>query len=130
MDTCEKLGVYGSIYDGQVSNVSVEVVGGGLDVTGVVGDHLEFAAFFDYMTLTGYEFSGYIVLDSSPLTRTHPIIVVPIDLDVGLIGIKLTAQDTTAIGPVSGKPWFLQWTDPSGVKRQVLAGKFALNRDY
>lgn len=123
------LPIYGAIYGEEISSVSVDVCGGGLDVSGVVGNPLEFACFFNYLPLTGYEFTGYIVLDPIPvLARRHAIVIAPIDLSVGLVSVSLTQADTLAIGPVSGKPWFLCWVDPDGVKRTVLMGKFSLNR--
>ena len=120
--------VYGAIYDGEISFATVEVVGGGLDIEGVAGDDLEFGLFFDYEEMSAYTFSGYVMLTSSPLARSHPITVTPLDAAVGLFTVKLPRADTLAIGPISGRPWFLRAIDPAGKERTVLMGKFSLNR--
>ena len=59
----------------------MEIVGGGLDIEGVVGDDLEFGLFFDHADMTGYIFSGFVILSSSPLQRTQEITVTPVDVD-------------------------------------------------
>jgi hypothetical protein len=120
--------VYGAVYDGDVSFATVEVVGGGLDIEGVAGDDLEFGLFFDYTQMTGYTFSGFVVITPSPLQRVIPIAVTVLDPTVGLFTVKLSAADTLKIGPVSGKPWFLRAIDPLGKQRTVLMGKLSLNR--
>jgi hypothetical protein len=120
--------VYGAVYDGEISFATVEIVGGGLDINGVAGDDLEFGLFFDYAQMTGYSFSGFVVLSSSPLQRTQGLTVTPVDASVGLYSVKLSKADTLKIGPVSGPPSFLRWIDPAAKERTVLMGHFSLNR--
>jgi hypothetical protein len=119
---------YGSVYGGEVSFATVEIVGGGLDIEGVVGDDLEFGLFFDHTDMTGYAFSGFVVLSSSPLQRSQAITVAPVDVAVGLFTVNLSKEDTLKIGPVSGRPWFLRWIEPGGKERSILMGKMMLNR--
>lgn len=128
MATVDELAVYGAIYDGQIDHVTVEVIGGGLDIEGVVGDDLEFSIFFDYQNLTGYTFSAFVILHDLPLRKTKPLTVAVADAVNGLITVKLSTTETNAIGPVSRKPWFMRWTDSTGRDQTILAGKFALNR--
>jgi hypothetical protein len=95
----------------------------------MVGDDIEIGVFFDYANLTGYTFSAFTILDPLPLKRTYSLTVTPQDLTVGLIVVKLPAVDSTKIGPVADKPWFLQWTG-AGKKRTILMGKFELSRTF
>jgi hypothetical protein len=125
--TVDDIAVYGSVYDGDISHVTVELIGGGLDIEGVVGDDLEFSVFFDYLDLTGYVFSAFVLLHDPPLMKTKPLTVVVTDLLNGLITVKLSTTETNAIGPVSRRPWFMRWTDSAGRDQTILAGKFQLN---
>src|SRR4029077_6033316 len=120
--------VYGAIYGGDISFATVNVAGGGLDIEGMVGDTLEFGLFFDYQTFPGYTFSGYVILTPSPLQETYPITVSVTDAANGLYTVSLSKTDTTKIGPVSGRPWFLRLTDPAAKERTILMGKFQLNK--
>jgi hypothetical protein len=128
MPTVDDLAVYGAVYDGQIDRVTVEVIGGGLDIEGVCGDDLEFSVFFDYLDLTGYVFSAFVVLHDLPLMKSKPLTVVVADVVNGLITVKLSTTETNAIGPVSRKPWFMRWTDSTGRDQTILAGMFQLNR--
>jgi hypothetical protein len=128
MATVDDLAVYGAVYDGQIDHVTVEVIGGGLDIEGVVGDDLEFSVFFDYLNLTGYSFSAFVLLHDSPFLKTKPLTVVVTDVVNGLITVKLSTTETNAIGPVSRRPWFMRWTDPTGRDQTILAGQFQMNR--
>ena len=121
-------GTYGSVYDGDINHGTVELIGGGLDIESVVGDDLDFALFFDYLPLEDYSFESFVELDPPPLQRIYPLLVSGVDLSVGLLSVRLLRADTLKIGPVSGKPWYLRWTDPEGKERTILMGKMALNR--
>lgn len=124
----DDLAVWGAVYDGQIDHVTVEVIGGGLDIEGVVGDDLEFVIFFGYQNLTGYTFSAFVIVHDLPLMKTKPLTVAVTDVVNGLITVKLSTVETNAIGPVSRKPWFMRWTDPTGRDQTILAGMFQLNR--
>ena len=115
-------------YNGDINHVTIEVIGGGLDIEGVVGDDLEFSVFFDYLNLTGYTFSAFVILYDLPLRKTKPLTVAVTDVVNGLITVKLSTTETNAIGPVSRRPWFIRWVNPSGRDQMILAGMFQLNR--
>jgi hypothetical protein len=123
----DDLAVWGAMYSGDINHVTVELIGGGLDIEGVVGDDLEFVVFFDYLNLTGYVFSAFVILHDSPFMKTKPLTVAVTDVVNGLITVKLSTTETNAIGPVSRKPWFMRWTDPTGRDQTILAGTFQLN---
>ena len=108
-------------------NALADLIGAPLDIEGVVGTDLEFAVFFGYMPVTGFTFSSFIELDPPPLRRTSPLTVTILDGANGLIQISLSKADTEKIGPISGKPWQLQWVEASKTQT-VLMGKMALNR--
>jgi hypothetical protein len=120
---------YGAVYGEEISNVEADLSGGGLDLKGMVGDDIEIGVFFDYANLTGYTFSAFVVLDPPPLKRSFTITVTPLDLTVGFISVKLSSADSTTIGPVADKPWFLKWS-VGGKTRTILMGKLYLNRMY
>jgi hypothetical protein len=123
----DDLAVWGAVYDGDISHVTVEVIGGAW-ILRVVGDDQEFSVFFDYVNLTGYTFSAFVILHDLPLMKSKPLTVVVADVFNGLITVKLSTTETNAIGPVSGRPWFMRWADPSGRDQTILMGKFQLNK--
>jgi hypothetical protein len=105
-----------------------EQLPGGLNMTGVVGNDIDMDVLFEDTNLTGYTFVAYIVLTPSPLEKRYTMTVTNVDLAQGQIRVSLTDTQTTEIGPVSGKPWYLQWDDGLGEQRNVLMGRFQLNR--
>lgn len=107
--------------------VTFEQIPGGLHINGVVGNDLTMDILFQDTDLTGYTFSAYVVLEPSPLEKTYAITVTNTSLADGLIQASLTEAQTTEIGPVSNKPWYLQWVH-SGLQENVLFGRFQLNR--
>jgi hypothetical protein len=108
-------------------NAEVELIGSPLDIEGVCGDDLEFAVFFGYLPITGFTFTAFIELRSPPFKKTWPLIVTVLDATNGLINITLARADTDKIGPISGRPWKMTWTEVGKV-RTIEMGKFALNR--
>lgn len=105
-----------------------EQVGGGLNMNGVVGNDLTMDVLFEDTVLTGYTFLGYVVLEPSPLEKTYALTVTNTDLAEGQIQVSLTDAQTTEIGPISNKPWFLQWNNGGDI-RNVLMGRLALSRN-
>ena len=99
-----------------------------MDLVGVVGNDLVVDVLFEDTNLTGYTFSAYVVLESYPLEKLYTITVTNIDLANGQIRLSLTDSQTTEIGPVSGKPWYLSWTDTGTLINNMLFGHFQLNR--
>ena len=108
-------------------NAEVEVIGSPLDIEGVVGDDLEVAVFFGYVPLTGVTLAALVELASPPFRKTQPLTVSVLDATSGLVNITLSAADTNKIGPVSGRPWKMTWTE-GGKVTTTFMGKFALNR--
>ena len=100
---------------------------GRLNIQGVTGKDLKVDIEFEDTNLTGFTFTSFIILENAPLEKRQAITITNTDLANGLIRASLTDTETTAIGPVSGKPWFLQWSN-AGDDRNVLAGMFQLNR--
>lgn len=105
-----------------------EQVGGGVDIVGTVGDDLLIDMLFEDEVLTGFTFLGYIILEPLPLEKRYALTVTNTDLAEGQIQVSLSDTQTTEIGPISGRPWYLQWTDTSGNQRNVLMGSMQLNR--
>ena len=108
-------------------NALTDLTEADLDIEGVVGNDLEFAVFFGYMPVTGYVFSSFVELSPPPLRKTVPLTVTVLDAVNGLIQISLSKIETEKIGPVSGRPWRLQWLE-GGKTLTVLGGRFQLNR--
>lgn len=107
--------------------VDFEQLPGGLNINGVVGNDLTMDVAFEDTNLTGYTFSGFVVLEVSPLQKTYPLTITNTDLALGLIQVSLTDAQTTEIGPASGKPWYVSWNNGGDI-RNVLMGRFRLDR--
>lgn len=107
--------------------VTFEQIPGGLHINGVVGNDLTMDVLFQDTDLTGYTFTGYVVLEPDPLEKTYALTITNTSLVDGQIQVSLTEAQTTEIGPVSNKPWYLQWIH-SGLQENVLFGRFQLNR--
>jgi hypothetical protein len=108
-------------------NAFTELTGASLDIEGVCGDDLEFAIFFGYHPITGFTFSSFVELESSPLRKTLPLVVTILDGANGLLSITLSATETKRVGPVSGCPWKMSWVE-AGKTKTITMGNFALNR--
>lgn len=107
--------------------VTFEEIPGELNITGVVGNDITMDVLFKDSVLTGYTFSGYIILEPNPLEKRYALTITNTDLAQGQIQVSLTDAQTTEIGPVSNKPWFVQWIH-SGLQENILFGRFQLNR--
>jgi hypothetical protein len=107
--------------------VTFEHLPGGLDIEGVVGNDIAMDVLVEDTDLTGYTFLSYIILEPTPLEKRYAMTVTNTDLAEGQIQVSLTDSQTTEIGPVSNKPWYLQWT-VSGLTRNFLMGRFQLDR--
>lgn len=107
--------------------VTFEEIPGELNITGVVGNDITMDVLFKDSVLTGYTFLGFIILEPSPLEKRYTLTITDTDLAEGQIQVSLTDAQTTEIGPVSNKPWFVQWVH-SGLQENVLFGRFQLNR--
>lgn len=96
-----------------------------LNIKGVVGAHfscqLDFSA-----SLVGYIFDSAIVLQDYPALQEQEITVTVDDAAEGIITLSLTSTQTSAVGAISGKKWYLNWTI-GGLKRTILAGVFQLS---
>ena len=108
-------------------NAFAELTGADLDIEGVCGDDLEFAIFFGYHPIIGFTFTAFVEVDSPPLRKTFPLVVVILDGANGLITVSLARTETQKIGPISGCPWKLSWVE-AGKTRTITMGHFALNR--
>lgn len=107
--------------------VTFAQIPGGLNINGVVGNDLSMDILFQDTVLTGYTFSAYVVLEPDPLEKAYALTITNTNLADGQIRVSLTEAQTTEIGPVSNKPWYLQWIH-SGLQENVLFGRFQLNR--
>jgi len=99
---------------------------GELNIFAVVGDDISIPLNFD-IALTGYTFSAILLWQQNGVTKEVVITVTNTNLADGIITLSLTDAQTTSIGEVTNRPWYLVWTS-GGVSRTVLAGNFTLNR--
>lgn len=100
-------------------------VPGLLNIKGVVG--ADFSCNLDFsISLVGYTFDAGIVLQEYPTKRIHPITVTVTDAPNGLLSLGLLESETTSIGPISNKKWYLNW-ELAGVKKTIIAGTFELS---
>ena len=100
---------------------------GELDIEGVVGNDVEMDVAFQDTNLTGYTFSGFVILEPPPLQKTYALTITNTNLALGLIQVSLSDANTTEIGPVSGKPWYVSWNNGGDI-RNVLRGHLRLDR--
>lgn len=100
---------------------------GELDIEGVAGNDVEMDVAFQDTNLTGYTFSGYVILEPTPLEKTYALTITNTNLALGLIQVSLTDAQTAEIGPVSGKPWYVSWNNGGDI-RNVLRGRLRLDR--
>lgn len=107
--------------------VTFQQIGGQLKMEGVVGKDLAMDILFEDTVLTGYTFVCYVILEKNPLEKRYAVTITNTDLAQGQIKASLTDTQTTEIGPVSGKTWFLQGSH-GGFEENLLAGIFQLNR--
>jgi hypothetical protein len=100
-------------------------VPGLLNIKGVVG--ADFSCNLDFnVSLAGYTFEAGIVLQEYPTKSIKPITVTVNDAPNGLISLNLTDIETSAIGPISNKKWYLDWTTGS-TKNTIISGRFELS---
>jgi len=100
-------------------------VPGLLNIKGVVG--ADFSCNLDFnVSLVGYTFDAGIVLQEYPTKRIQAITVTVTDAANGLLSLGLTEAETTAVGPISNKKWYLNW-ELGGVKKTIIAGMFELS---
>jgi uncharacterized protein (UPF0303 family) len=96
-----------------------------LNIKGVFGAH--FSCQLDFGTsLTGYTFDSAIVLQEYPTKREQAVTVTIDNAGSGIITLSLTEAQTTALGAISNKKWYLNWTI-GGIKQTILAGNFELS---
>jgi hypothetical protein len=96
-----------------------------LNIKGVVGAH--FSCQLDFGTsLSGYSFDAAIVLQEYPTKREQAVTVTIDNAGSGIITLSLTGAQTTAIGAIANKKWYLNWTT-GGIKQTILAGRFELS---
>lgn len=96
-----------------------------LNIQGVVGAHFSCQLDFD-ASLVGYTFDSAIVLQDYPALQEQEITVTVDDAAEGIITLSLTSSQTSALGAISGKKWYLNWT-VGGIKQTILAGAFQLS---
>jgi hypothetical protein len=100
-------------------------VPGLLNIKGVVG--ADFSCNLDFsVSLVGYTFESGIVLQEYPTKRIQAITVTVTDAADGLVSLGLTEAETTAVGPISNKKWYLNW-ELGGIKKTIIAGMFELS---
>lgn len=96
---------------------------GQLDIRAVVGT--DFACFLKFDTeLSNYSFDGFIVLQEYPTKRLFPITTTVTSTNT--LALELTDAQTSEIGPISKKKWYLNWTI-NGFKQTVISGNFELS---
>jgi hypothetical protein len=96
-----------------------------LNIKGVVGAH--FSCQLDFGTdLSAYTFDSAIVLQEYPTTREQAVTVTVDNASAGIITLSLTETQTSTIGAIANKKWYLNWTI-SGIKQTILAGRFELS---
>jgi hypothetical protein len=96
-----------------------------LNIKGVVGSH--FSCQLDFGTnLSAYTFDSAIVLQEYPNQLDQSVTVTIDNAAQGIITLSLTGLQTTAIGAIANKKWYLNWTI-GGIKQTILAGRFELS---
>jgi uncharacterized protein (UPF0303 family) len=96
-----------------------------LNIKGVVGAH--FSCQLDFATsLVGYTFDSAIVLQEYPTKREQAITITVDNAAQGIIKLSLTQGQTTTLGAIANKKWYLNWTI-GGIKQTILAGTFELS---
>jgi hypothetical protein len=96
-----------------------------LNIKGVVGAH--FSCQLDFGTsLSGYSFDSAIILQEYPTKREQAVTVTIDNAGSGIITLSLTEAQTTTLGAISNKKWYLNWTT-GGIKQTILAGRFELS---
>jgi hypothetical protein len=96
-----------------------------LNIKGVVGAH--FSCQLNFGTnLSAYTFDSAIVLQEYPVKREQAITVTVDNAAQGIITLSLTQNQTTSVGAISKKKWYLNWT-VGGIKQTILAGTFELS---
>lgn len=96
---------------------------GQLDIRAVVGT--DFVCFLRFDTeLSNYSFDGFIVLQEYPTKRLFPITTTVTGINT--LALELTDAQTSEIGPISKKKWYLNWTI-NGIKQTVISGNFELS---
>jgi hypothetical protein len=96
-----------------------------LNIKGVVGSHFSCQLDFD-TSLSGYTFDSAIVLQEYPTKREQAVTVTIDNAGSGIITLSLTGLQTSAIGAIANKKWYLNWTI-GGIKQTILAGRFELS---
>jgi hypothetical protein len=96
-----------------------------LNIKGVVGSHFSCQLDFD-TSLSGYTFDSAIVLQEYPTKREQPITVAVNNAGSGIITLSLTGIQTSSVGAIANKKWYLNWTI-GGIKQTILAGRFELS---
>jgi hypothetical protein len=96
-----------------------------LNIRGVVGT--DFSCELEITKdVTGYQFEAGIVLQEYPAKRIHPITITVTNAAQGEVTLSLTDQETSDIGKISGKKWYLNWIIGT-TKQTILAGTFELS---
>jgi hypothetical protein len=96
-----------------------------LNIKGVVGTHFSCQLTFG-TNLSAYTFDSAIVLQEYPVKREQAITVTVDNAAQGIITLSLTQNQTTSVGAISKKKWYLNWT-VGGIKQTILAGTFELS---
>jgi len=96
-----------------------------LNIKGVVGTHFSCQLTFG-TNLSTYTFDSAIVLQEYPVKREQAITVTVDNAAQGIITLSLTQNQTTSVGAISKKKWYLNWTI-GGIKQTILAGTFELS---
>jgi hypothetical protein len=96
-----------------------------LNIRGVVGT--DFSCELEITKdVTGYQFEAGIVLQEYPTKREQAVTVTIENAGSGIITLSLTGLQTSAIGAIANKKWYLNWTI-GGIKQTILAGRFELS---
>ena len=110
-----------------ISRASVNDVPGQLDIYATVGDDWSMPLNFD-LNMTGYSFESWVLVQQAGTTKKQELTVTETDLASGIITLSLTDAQTTNLGEINKRPWYLVWTTGGNETRTVLAGNFSLNR--
>lgn len=111
-----------------MATAQFNLVPGGLDIQGVVGD--DFSLLFDFnIDLTGYTFDARVIFQNAPRNTYEAFTITETNLSEGRITLSLTDTQTKNLGPLANAKWYISWFVGSNT-RTVISGKFSLNQPW